>query len=412
MEIILSIQSSLVGLTLRRKQETLCCWQASLTSITLACSCSALAFVGFRRYHKRISARIYSQDETAGNLQKGLLLKQAKAKPEVSVRSHLLDTASKKALARLTLSDQLEESNGALLVNTIGHVRSVYRLCVGTPRQGLLAPQARGRIELDSNIDFDAVQELEKFSHIWVIFIFHLNTVGQRRRPSKIAPPTLGGSKIGVLASRSPHRFNPLGISLVKLDRVERATINRNGKKPSTSVHLHVSGLDLVDETPIVDIKPYVSIYDAPISGSYHAPSWVTEGLNTFRQVEITEQAQTDLHDIIAHDPHALEFYSGLTAERDVLDCIKQVLAMDVRSAFQTSKAREGKFQAERASRLGQVSTHGLQDLTSLPFVTITQQIDRLLVYYYIEQREVPQRVASVHSGAEDYVVVTSITLL
>ena len=112
--------------------------------------------------------------------------------------------ASTSATTRPTLEDVLKQNDDRLEIQAIGVVRSVYRLCVGTPRQGLLAPHARGRLDLTA-VPAEAVQGLEEYSHIWIFFIFHLNTLpkqGNKKAPMKIAPPILGGRKIGVLASR------------------------------------------------------------------------------------------------------------------------------------------------------------------------------------------------------------------
>lgn len=79
---------------------------------------------------------------------------------------------------------------------------------------------------------------------MWLIFIFHVGLHDYNIQKTKIAPPKLEGDKIGVFATRSPHRYNPIGLSLAKLDRITDRTI-------------FVSGADLVHGTPIIDIKPY-----------------------------------------------------------------------------------------------------------------------------------------------------------
>jgi len=111
----------------------------------------------------------------------------------------------------------------SITMQPVGHVSSVYRLCVGTPRQGLLAPNSRGRIDLyPDRIASDSVLSLDSFSHVWVMFIFHLNTTSQKHTlengqvakhpfPSKIRPPALGGKRVGIFATRSPHRPNQIG---------------------------------------------------------------------------------------------------------------------------------------------------------------------------------------------------------
>lgn len=321
---------------------------------------------------------------------------------------------------RTTLEDFMIKNNNQIAVKPIGTIRSVYRLCVGTPRQGLLAPHARGRIELDTEVD--AVQGLEQFSHIWIVFVFHLNTLRSKQDavPSKIAPPALGGTKIGVLATRSPHRFNPIGMTLAKLDRIEVLKKQQTGKKTRTIVVLHLSGMDLVDGTPVLDIKPYVPQYDAPrttvmATQEYRAPSWVTEGLEMRRRVSILFHARSQLVDILVADRTALAFYGGPQEPLDetvdtVLQACQEVLSMDVRSRFQTRKARQGKSQAHRSKRMKDVESS--KSLSNGPPGDCTQQFDNLLLHFRVQDAAAVQRESSYGSGAEDEVVVTAITLI
>jgi tRNA-Thr(GGU) m(6)t(6)A37 methyltransferase TsaA len=325
-----------------------------------------------------------------------------------------------------SVSEDLGETSSLMTIQPVGVVRSIYQLSVGTPRQGLLAPHARGRIELNMlpiDIATDAVAGLEDFSHVWIVFLFHLNTSAaggdeHRRRRAKIAPPALGGKKVGVFATRAPHRFNPVGMTLVKLDRIQVHQKHVQGRKPVKTVCLHVSGLDLVDGTPVVDIKPYVPTYDTPID-SYNLPTWVSEGLATKRVVCIVDEARQELRDILHENESALEFYGGCADEspqdgfENVLQCIEEVLAIDVRSQWQTKKARQGKSQADRAVRLRHVSSNDVPVL--VPSTTrgeCTQQIDNLLITYTIEEATETERPTSQGSGAEDKVIVTSIQLL
>jgi tRNA-Thr(GGU) m(6)t(6)A37 methyltransferase TsaA len=320
------------------------------------------------------------------------------------------------ATGRTTLEEEMELAGGTLAIKPIGVVRSIYRLCVGTPRQGLLAPHARGRIELTlpSDIASSTVAGLEEFSHVWILFVFHLNTMGKNGRvPSKISPPALGGRKVGVFASRAPHRFNPVGMTLARLDRIQLVKKHVHGRKRTQTVCLDISGLDLVDGTPVVDIKPYVPTYDAPID-SYNLPSWVSEGLATKREVRIADEAQQELRLLLEENERALEFYGGAQESpkdcfENVLKCIKEVLAIDVRSQWQTKKAREGKSQAERAARLQQVLP---EDVIPSTAAECTQQIDNLLVQYTVAETRETERPTSEGSGAEDNVTVTSIQLM
>ena len=309
---------------------------------------------------------------------------------------------------RMTLEELLHD--GQLTVKPIGTVRSIYRLCVGTPRQGLLAPHARGRLELDG-VSQDSVLELDGFSHVWVVFVFHLNTVSKNHRvPTKIAPPALGGKKVGVFASRSPHRLNPIGMTLCKLESITLPSKN------SPKTVLNVSGLDLVDGTPILDIKPYVPHYDSVPSEQVRVPPWVSEGLDTRRPVHIQSNALDELKSILVQDPDALEFYGVRRGDESLEEtmkaathCIAEVCSVDVRSKWQTTKARDSKFQAERAGRVRDVLSDSATVSNS---EQCTQQLDNLLIYYTVEAPEEHERSTSEGSGAEDVVHVNSIQLL
>lgn len=113
--------------------------------------------------------------------------------------------------------------------------------------QGILDPQSLGVIDLKKFSQHKEMLEgLEGFSHLWILFVFHQNDGSWK---PKVLPPR-ADKKVGVFASRSPYRPSPLGMSAVKIERIEDSKI-------------HVSGHDLVDQTPILDIKPYLSYADA-----------------------------------------------------------------------------------------------------------------------------------------------------
>ena len=139
-------------------------------------------------------------------------------------------------------------------VEAIGVIRTCFPEKFGTPRQGLLAPAAKGQIILQPPYNDPAcVEGLEQCSHLWLSFIFHEN-IKQGWRP-KVRPPRLGGNqKMGVFATRSPFRPNTIGLSVVELESIEGG---------ADGVCLHVAGVDLVDGTPIIDIKPYVPYTDS-----------------------------------------------------------------------------------------------------------------------------------------------------
>ncbi|WP_462382358.1 tRNA (N6-threonylcarbamoyladenosine(37)-N6)-methyltransferase TrmO [Pseudomonas sp. Marseille-QA0892] len=135
-------------------------------------------------------------------------------------------------------------------VSPIGTLHSCFKEKFAIPRQPQLAPAARGWLELHPPFDrAEAVQGLEHVSHVWLLFLFHQALEDKPRL--KVRPPRLGGNRyIGVFASRATHRPNGLGQSVVRLERAEPG-------------RLLLSGIDLLDGTPVLDVKPYVPYADA-----------------------------------------------------------------------------------------------------------------------------------------------------
>jgi tRNA-Thr(GGU) m(6)t(6)A37 methyltransferase TsaA len=132
----------------------------------------------------------------------------------------------------------------------IGEVRSCFGEKFAAPRQPGLCPAAWGRLVFDPTYrSEEAVRGIDGFSHLWLIFQFHA-TAHQGWHPT-VRPPRLGGNaRIGVFASRSTFRPNNLGLSLVRLEGVERTS--------AAGPELLLGGLDLIDRTPVFDIKPYL----------------------------------------------------------------------------------------------------------------------------------------------------------
>lgn len=141
-------------------------------------------------------------------------------------------------------------------IRPIGVVRSVYRDKFGIPRQPGLSPSARAVVELDEAVcPGAALRGLEGFSHVWVVFGFH----AAHDERFTVRPPRLGAARragaevparMGVLATRSPHRPNRIGLSAVRIVAVHAASVE-------------LSGADLLDGTPVFDLKPYLPYADA-----------------------------------------------------------------------------------------------------------------------------------------------------
>ena len=149
--------------------------------------------------------------------------------------------------------DEKEMQNPPLKV--IAHIHTPFPTKFGIPRQSGLVEELRARVVFEPEYrNPDALRGLEDFSHIWLIWQFS-QAVREGWSPT-VRPPRLGGNtRVGVFATRSPFRPNPLGLSCVKLERIEL--------DPARGPVLHVLGADLMDGTPLYDIKPYLPYVDA-----------------------------------------------------------------------------------------------------------------------------------------------------
>ena len=147
-------------------------------------------------------------------------------------------------------------TDGGLQIEPIAFIRTDFADKFGLPRQSGLVPELTGEIVFQPAYSQpDAVRGLELFSHIWLIWGFHAaEKPAGKGWSATVRPPRLGGNmRVGVFASRSPFRPNPLGMSCVRLEAVHTDT---------QPVRLLVSGIDLLDGTPIYDIKPYILVAD------------------------------------------------------------------------------------------------------------------------------------------------------
>lgn len=191
-------------------------------------------------------------------------------------------------------------------VSPIGFVRSCFKEKFAIPRQPQLAPAARGVLELVAPFDTgEAVQGLEQVSHVWLLFLFHQALEDRPRL--KVRPPRLGGNKsVGVFASRATHRPNGIGQSVVKLDAVEPG-------------RLWLSGIDLLDGTPVLDIKPYVPYADS-VASAYNR---IADAAPQLIEVQWLDDALSRAR---SH---------GLRLDQPLIELIEQCLAQDPRPAYQ-----------------------------------------------------------------------------
>jgi len=171
-----------------------------------------------------------------------------------------------------------------MILDPIGSVRTCFGSKFGVPRQPGLCPSAWGTLVFHEPYrSMEAVRGLDGFSHLWLIFGFH-ETAAHGWKPT-VRPPRLGGKRrVGVFASRSTFRPNALGLSLVKLEGIDAAA--------SDGPRLLLGGVDLIDGTPVYDIKPYLPYAEAqPDAAAGFAGDEIPR-----LTVEIANGAEEDFH--------------------------------------------------------------------------------------------------------------------
>ena len=185
-------------------------------------------------------------------------------------------------------------------MKVIARIHTDFPTKFGIPRQSGIVGSLQGHIVFEPEYrKAEAVRGLEEFSHIWLLWEFS-EAVRDEWLPT-VRPPRLGGNvRKGVFATRSPFRPNPIGLSSVKLEKVEL--------DPQLGPVLHVSGADLMDGTPIYDIKPYIAYTDShPDAISGFAPTPAESLLEVKLPEEILRQVpehqRESLIEVLAHDP-------------------------------------------------------------------------------------------------------------
>jgi len=212
-------------------------------------------------------------------------------------------------------------------------------------------PESRAVLELFPPYNIEvAVRELAGFSHIWVLFVFHGNKAGGDGWRPTVRPPRLGGNqRVGVFASRSPFRPNPIGLSAVALERIET--------QPQALL-LHLSGIDFLNQTPVLDIKPYIPYAD---SIPHAKGGFSTRAPQVLLHVVFTDEAQQFCRE------RERSGYPGLRK------LIAQLLAQDPRPAYHQHAGMNGRqfgmklFDFDLRWRLqdGQILVTSLEDLST-----------------------------------------------
>lgn len=203
-------------------------------------------------------------------------------------------------------------------ITPIARIHTDFPEKFGIPRQSGLAPALQGRIVFEPAYrNADALRGLEDFSHIWLVWEFSANV---RRGASSdvvwqptVRPPRLGGNAhLGVFATRSPFRPNPLGLSCVEISAIRPDT-------PDGPV-IYVRGADLMDGTPIYDIKPYIVYADSRPDASCGYVDNLSD-----RRLEVV------------YEPHVID----AVKDKEIMRSLTEVLSLDPRPAYQNDPHRE-----------------------------------------------------------------------
>jgi tRNA-Thr(GGU) m(6)t(6)A37 methyltransferase TsaA len=202
----------------------------------------------------------------------------------------------------------------------IGIIHSCFTEKFGIPRQSGLVPEAHAEVEIFPPYNREeAFRRLETFSHIWILFIFH--AIKTKEWKPCVRPPRLGGNqKIGVFASRSGFRPNRIGLSAVKLLTIA---------KVDSCIKLMIQGGDFLDQTPVLDIKPYLPYADAIPSAT---GGFAAERPKTKIKIEFSSKARSTCIE------QEKQGYPGLH------ELIVQTLSSDPRPAYHSQKPLRKKF--------------------------------------------------------------------
>ena len=235
-------------------------------------------------------------------------------------------------------------------IRRIGEARSCFGEKFGAPRQPGLCPGGWGELRFDDEFRREEmVRGLDGFSHVWILFGF--DRVADEGWSPTVRPPRLGGNRrVGVWASRSPYRPNPLGLSVARLEGI--------GPDPRGGPMLALGGIDLVDHTPVFDIKPYLAYCEAipdadggfargePERVEVRLADEVAEGFG-----ELPERAREAIREVLSRDPRPAAGSTGPGRVHGVRMC-----GRDVRFVMEGGQCTIVGLEAAAASGLSEPS--------------------------------------------------------
>ena len=254
----------------------------------------------------------------------------------------------------------------------IGTIRSCFSQRNGTPRQPMLVRSARCELTLRDELSGEFLDGLADFSHVWLLFVFHRNTDIQRVFSGgydgvrgKIRVPRLNGAKKGVFATRSPHHPCPIGLSVAEIVSVD--------VKRKT---LTLAGADVVDGTPVLDVKPYVPFCDSIEHAT--APDWVdrkieNDPLQTM-VVEFSERGMNEVSALIASSASSSSSSRLFATLDQYIEFVKETLSRDIRSVTQRIKIPE-RDERGTSARLHEGDWHVVLDGLDIAYNIIENRV-------------------------------------
>ncbi|KAK7329843.1 hypothetical protein VNO77_24023 [Canavalia gladiata] len=338
-------------------------------SITLTLTAISISFSAYilKRKWNALNSKIDELEASLKScLDKCASERQGRIRAQQALRNELTHSKPKSENLNLTCYP----------MTPIGIVHSCFSTRNGTPRQPLLVPLARACLVFNtSRVPPASLEGLAEYSHCWVLYVFHLNTDLEKlwKHPSKsgfkakVTVPRLKGGRMGVFATRSPHRPCPIGLTVAKVEAVQENMIL-------------LSGVDLVDGTPVLDVKPYLPYCDS-IQGAT-VPNWLMEdNLLSVASVSFSEDFTSALENCwIMTEKKSLYASPG-----EFQSLIKQVLSWDIRSLSQRNRPRDTLLKKENDELLGNTSeVDEQQDETTLVYKKEQNALNSNEVIYHL----------------------------
>ncbi|XP_066394339.1 uncharacterized protein [Miscanthus floridulus] len=321
----------------------------SLAGAAIAATAAAivLSCLFYRRKCARLAARVREVEASlAVAAEKAAAERRGRVRAQQSLRRALSQQEPR--------SDEARPAKAAAPASyplaPIGTVQSCFSTRNGTPRQPLVVTLARATVVLDpARVPAAALEGLASYSHCWILYVFHLNTdldklwkdSARSKLKAKVRVPRLKGGKMGVLATRSPHRPNPIGLSVAKVSPEMVEAVDGHT--------LLLSGVDLVDGTPVLDIKPYLPYSDS-VKGAA-VPNWLeVDGALAVESVHFSEHFISALPTCWTH----IQQQSLYASADEFQDLIKQVLSWDIRSISQRTRPHQVSMEADANGHCGE----------------------------------------------------------